>query len=340
MSAEEVDRGAAPFVSAIGEAVIPGGYLENALLANRLGLSEEIELRTKDVNLRRADLFHRPVESYGAVGVVATGTGMEAVVRRIKTFSQDCDKLAREVLGAAYPIGRRVSGRSFEELKAILTSVDLEQLEDDRAREDLRAARDVITTFGWSSSWLTRSTEHVAQRAAPFFGAIGEAVIGAAALEKVLLADIGARQLQDQSTHAALAENLSDLERAMAGRLMRNLKRLGLSEELTVRINDVIQRRNDLIHRLMETYDAVAVIMTGDGMDAAVRRIQTISEDCDMLAREIIPALYPAIERVSGRSFEELSAILMRVDLEQLEDAPTREELRAARDQMTTFGWS
>jgi len=58
------------------------------------------------------------------------------------------------------------------------------------------------------------SAEEVDRRAAPFVAAIGEAVIGAAALERVLLADIGARRLQDQSTYAALAQDLSDLENA------------------------------------------------------------------------------------------------------------------------------
>ena len=96
------------------------------------------------------------------------------------------------------------------------------------------------------------SAEEFDRRAAPFVAAIGEAVIAAAALEKVLLADLGTRRLLDQDTYAMLAEDLSVLEGKPAGRLLRNLKKLGLSEDMALRTDDVIQRRNDLIHRPLE----------------------------------------------------------------------------------------
>ena len=51
-------------------------------------------------------------------------------------------------------------------------------------------------------------------------------------------------------------------------------------------------------------------------MDAVVRQVGSISEDCDKLAREILPTTYPAIEQVSGKSYDELSAMLMSLDLE------------------------
>lgn len=63
--------------------------------------------------------------------------------------------------------------------------------------------------------------DEVDRRAAPFVAAIGEAVIGAAALEKVLLADIGTRQLLDKDAHDEFARDLSDLERAPGGRLLK-----------------------------------------------------------------------------------------------------------------------
>ena len=148
------------------------------------------------------------------------------------------------------------------------------------------------------------SAEEFDRRAAPFVAAIGEAVIAAAALEKVLLADLGTRRLLDQDTYAMLAEDLSVLEGKPAGRLLRNLKKLGLSEDMALRTDDVIQRRNDLIHRPLESYGAAAAITTGKGMDAVVRQVGSISEDCDKLAREILPTTYPAIEQVSGKSYD------------------------------------
>lgn len=109
---------------------------------------------------------------------------------------------------------------------------------------------------------------------------------------------------------------------------------------MALRIDDVIRRRNDLIHRPLESYDVVAAIMTGNGMDAVVRRVETISEDCDKLAREILPTAYPVIEQVSGRSFEELAATLMSLDVERLEDDEVRAELERARDLMSILGWA
>jgi len=69
-----------------------------------------------------------------------------------------------------------------------------------------------------------------------------------------------------------------------------------------------------------------------------VRQVGSISEDCDKLAREILPTTYPAIEQVSGKSYDELSAMLMSLDLEQVEDEDVREELRTARELMSAVG--
>ena len=74
------------------------------------------------------------------------------MVRRIKTISEDCDELAHAILAAAYPVIEQVSGRSFEELGAILMSLDLEQLKDEGVREELRRARDLMSIAGWSAS--------------------------------------------------------------------------------------------------------------------------------------------------------------------------------------------
>jgi hypothetical protein len=70
----------------------------------------------------------------------------------------------------------------------------------------------------------------------------------------VLLADIGTRQLQNHDTYAAFARYLSGLENATGGKVLRNLEELRLSEGLALRIKDVTQRRNDLVHRPIETY--------------------------------------------------------------------------------------
>src|SRR3979411_2896131 len=89
------------------------------------------------------------------------------------------------------------------------------------------------------------------KRLTPLVKAISRAVLGAAALEKVLLVDFLHLSGRERGLRVELEQELSELERRSAGSLLGTLRGLGLGVALAARIESVVHRRNQLIHHFM-----------------------------------------------------------------------------------------
>jgi hypothetical protein len=161
---------------------------------------------------------------------------------------------------------------------------------------------------------------------APLLQAIGRAVLGAAALEKVLLVDIAQRQAARDGLAKQLARDLSRLERQPAGALLRTLCELGIPAELAAGIEDVIVRRNQLVHRLMEDAQLLAAL-GGTGVNRAVERVDELAADCQRLINGIAPDAFAGAERALGAPLPELFQMLQGLDPETVDDERLRAQL-------------
>lgn len=170
--------------------------------------------------------------------------------------------------------------------------------------------------------------------------AIGNAVIAASALEKVLLAEIGRRQLEaDGQATESLTRLLTDFESQPAGRLLRKLREQGITEDLAERIDDVLKRRNRMIHGVIEDVSVAVALATGEGIDEVLARIEKIEADCGVLATEIQPLANDSLEKLYGISIQQAGRILTEaINLDDIHDPGVRKELENARALINLYG--
>jgi hypothetical protein len=127
--------------------------------------------------------------------------------------------------------------------------------------------------------------------------AIGHAVIAAAALEKVQLGEIGRRQLEaDGQPTQSLTRTLTELESQPAGRLLRKLREQGMADDLAERIDNVLTRRNRMVHGMIEDLAVATALVTGDGIEEVLSWIAKIEADCGALIAELQPLAYASLE--------------------------------------------
>jgi hypothetical protein len=176
----------------------------------------------------------------------------------------------------------------------------------------------------------------VDERFAPLVLAIGRAVLGAAALEKVLLVDVVRRRGASEGLSKRLGEDLARLERLPAGPLVGALVELGIPESMSDRIDEVLQRRNWLVHRFVLDPDVLRVFMTGTGVDDLVSRVEQLALDCEQLGNELAPAAFAETEALLGATMPELLAWAKSVDLDQLEDPLLRAQLELIQSMTET----
>ncbi|MHB1468665.1 MAG: hypothetical protein ACYCSI_08250 [Solirubrobacteraceae bacterium] len=177
--------------------------------------------------------------------------------------------------------------------------------------------------------------DEIEEHAKPILLAIGAVVVGAAALEKLLLADIAHRAVNERGASRELADELSGLENVMAGRLMRRLRELGLPPALAERINDVIERRNRLVHRAMEDPDFARAVSTGAGVEAVVGSITGLASDCQDVCAELRTVDFPGLEGVLGASLPELARTAEAADPAEVEDESERAALERVQAMLT-----
>jgi hypothetical protein len=170
----------------------------------------------------------------------------------------------------------------------------------------------------------------------PLAIAIGRAVVAAAALEKTLQLEL-ARLLYIEHAgsgtepDSTLAHDLSRLDNFTAGRLLKELRRLGLPTDLDKRIGDAVRRRNDVVHRTFEDPE-LARATTGRGnVDLVVDRIERLALDCGELAVELEMFAIPKLRELTGKSHVDLIDLVKAVDASTITDPRERKQLEAVQ---------
>jgi hypothetical protein len=165
----------------------------------------------------------------------------------------------------------------------------------------------------------------------PLFVAVGRAVLAAAGLEQALRLEI-VRLLVERKSATGIAEypELATIEGLTGGQLVRELRALGLDPDLDERFGAAINRRNELVHNLIEDPQVVRAL-NGDGMDAVVKRIEQLALDCAGLLGELHIVATPKLEARLGKSRAELFEIVKARDPATIEDPRERRQIEAIR---------
>jgi hypothetical protein len=170
--------------------------------------------------------------------------------------------------------------------------------------------------------------------------AIGHAVIAAAALEKVLLGEIGRRQLETEGQPTeSLTRLLTELESQPAGRLLAKLRQQGMPADLAERIDDVLTRRNRMVHGMIEDLAVATALVTGDGIEAVLSWIARIEADCRTLIAELQPLAYQSLEERFGIDIHQAARVLTEaINLDDIGDLGVRKDLENARALIDLYG--
>ena len=169
------------------------------------------------------------------------------------------------------------------------------------------------------------------ERVVPLALAIGQVVLGAAALEKVLLVDIAMRSVDRDGMRADLGRELSKLERRPAGALLTRLRELAIPDALADRIQDVIDRRNALVHRFHEDTALMIALGTAEDVDRAAERVQQIAIDCQQIINELIAVSFTRLEGALGMKLPEIVQWLESIDLDTITNPRDRAQLESIR---------
>lgn len=164
----------------------------------------------------------------------------------------------------------------------------------------------------------------------PLLLSIGRAVLGAAALEKVLLVDIANRRAQRDGFVLDLGNDLSRLERLPAGALLQTLQQLGIDEDLAGRISELIGRRNRLVHGFMEDAEVIAAFERGDVVPL-VQRVDDIALDCQRVVNQLAPSAFAGLEQLFGIPLEQLIDVVLTIDPDSIADTRLRDQLSLLR---------
>jgi len=166
---------------------------------------------------------------------------------------------------------------------------------------------------------------------APIFVAVGRAVWGIAAFEKALLVEILDRRAKREGLTPTLMRSLAWLEKHGTGdALLRNLDSLGITNEQRNRIRDLVDRRNALVHHLMED----PIIVRGIAGKAAERRtavlhIEQLALDCGTLAMELHLASPRRLDELLGDARDAAVQELYAADPGTVTDPFTRKQLES-----------
>jgi double-stranded uracil-DNA glycosylase len=161
---------------------------------------------------------------------------------------------------------------------------------------------------------------------------LGRAVLGAAALEFNLRLElarllIAARDDEEVASDERLGKRLAEISTLTAGRLRGQLRDRGLPPDLDRRIDDVVSRRNRVVHHLFEDPRLVRAARDDEAEDEAVAYLEELALDCAGLSLELQAFAIPRIEARLGASGAQLLDVVLSAD-------PTRIEGRAEREQL------
>lgn len=170
--------------------------------------------------------------------------------------------------------------------------------------------------------------------AIPLLTALGQVIVAVAALEGNLRLEL-ARLLFAAQTERKVAEGktvgeqVAELETLTAGRVLGRLREQGFPEDLERRIDEVISRRNRLVHHLFEDPQLVKAVAGNDASDDAVGKLQQLALDCAALSVELQLFALPKIEASIGASREELLDLVLSLDPAQIQQPAEREQVEA-----------
>lgn len=167
---------------------------------------------------------------------------------------------------------------------------------------------------------------------APLAQAIGRAVIGAAALEKILLVDIANRVAEADGIRQGLERDLRELERRPAGKLLDKLRELGLDAALAARVLAAITRRNRLIHHYMEEPKVMVAFTTGAGLDELVADVDSLAIECQQIINLLAPGAFSGLLNALGVDITALVDTVANVDPAQVNDPKLRQQFEALQE--------
>ncbi len=170
------------------------------------------------------------------------------------------------------------------------------------------------------------------QRLEPLLLAIGRMVFAAGSLEKLLLADIAQRTAGQGGVTAELGQLVVHLERRPAGELVGRLRKLGISRELATCLEGVLQRRNRVVHHLLDDPPTVLAITTGTGLKQVVDDVDNVTVECQRIMEALWPDASAGMEAIVqstlGGPLADVAAPVRTLDPDTLED----DHLRAVVD--------
>jgi hypothetical protein len=109
------------------------------------------------------------------------------------------------------------------------------------------------------------------------------------------------------------------------------LHKLGLPTELDQHLSDAIERRSKIVHHMVEDPLIVQAMVTGEGIDAAVARVERLALDCAQLATQLFLAAAPWLEAMMGKSWSDLIDMFGAIDLDKIADPRLRQQIEAIR---------
>jgi hypothetical protein len=166
------------------------------------------------------------------------------------------------------------------------------------------------------------------------FVSVGQAVIAAALLERTLVFDALGRLLERHGLGDRLRAELARLEKQPAGPTLQRLRDVGMPEDLAERVDDAIDERNWMVHRLLADPEAIAAFASGDGIDELVERIHTITVTSSQLAAELAETAFAPWEQLLGISKDDLIRTLTTVELPEGQE---HDDLRTLRNAATSL---
>lgn len=173
--------------------------------------------------------------------------------------------------------------------------------------------------------------EEMDERMVPLAQAIGQVILGAAGLEKLLLVEIVQRLANSSGLTDELAQQVSRLERRPAGPLLKSLRGLGFSDTLAADVDEVVERRNELVHRFLERPDVFEALSNGEGIEGVVESVQELARDINRLMNKIGPNAFGGAEEALGASLSEMFTTLRSIEPNVVEDGRLRRQIEMAR---------
>lgn len=173
--------------------------------------------------------------------------------------------------------------------------------------------------------------------ASPLLCSLGPVIFAVAALEKSLQLELSRLRLIQRATMRqraglSLRQQLHAMDGMTAGRLLSELRKLRLPEELDRRIAAVVRRRNTLVHQLHGDADLVrALNQGGDDAKAMSDRFDRLALDAAELAVELQLFALPKLESMLGMSVAQAVELISAVDMHTIDDPREREQMAAVR---------